>query len=99
MKARVKETGTLVDAFFDAEKSKECNCPMWACQIGRVWEFYSEKEIEFVNYIDWQSVRKDIAMEILKQIPFDAFNRRGTWIDAVFERANELTKKLMEEIE
>lgn len=97
MKARVKETGTLVDAFFDAEKSKECNCPMWACQIGRDWNFYSEREIEFVNYIDWQSVRKDIAMEILKQIDnTDIY--RDNFADMVFKQANELTKKLMEEI-
>lgn len=65
MKVRIKETGTLVDVFSDAEKSKECNCPMWACQIGRDWNFYSEKEIEFVNYIDWEQRRYEIAKDVL----------------------------------
>lgn len=93
MLARFKENGCIVDVVYDKDKQ------MWKSFVEGKWEYYDEERLVFIENIDWKKVRADIAMELVKQIPYDAFSRNDYWVDYVFDRANELTKKLMQEIE
>lgn len=45
------------------------------------------------------SIKRKALAEVLKENPYNGSKSREEWIDEVFDKANELTKKLMEEIE
>ncbi len=96
MKVRIKETGNCADVFFDYEKSKECNTPIWAGVIGEKLVRFNEHEIEFISYIDWKQVRVDIAMRLIDKT--DVSVNYINFEKLIFDKANSLTQKLMEDM-
>lgn len=99
MLARIKNNGIILDLSYDNDRSIKEGSAIWTGYLNGSWIYLNEKEIEFVSRIDWKKVRTDIALELVKQTPYDAFSRNDYWVDYVFDRANRLTKKLMQDIE
>lgn len=97
MEARIKETGLVITVYFESEKSSNSGTPIWIGQVNHEWRTFNEKELEFISYIDWKKVRTDIAMSMIRNADWQGFCGIN-FTDTIFNKANELTKKLMEDI-
>lgn len=71
---KVKYWGEECEAFFDVEKSKECNTPVWLCHLSCGNTYLHERELEFLEEakqdkdIDWEARRFEISKEALTAI-------------------------------
>ena len=74
MKARVKETGEMVNVRYDVHPNPSVK-PYW-CAVndqGDIVDYYNDAEIEFIGTtvkpVDWEQRRYEIAKEVLANIP------------------------------
>lgn len=94
MKARIKGSDLIVDAVYDEEMI------IWKCFIAGKWQYHTEEELDFLGSTDdinWKKVRTDIAMSMIRNTDWQEFCGIN-FTDTIFNKANELTKKLMEDI-
>lgn len=89
MIARVKVTGEIVNVKF-----KICEKNVFLDESNRT---FVRSDLEFDSSIDWKKVRVEIAMKLVERMDLSNGISKN-WSDFVFEKANCLTKKLMEDI-
>lgn len=92
MKARIKETGKIVDIEDLYDDGTALIADGGYIKVSKL-EF-----LENNDDIDWKKVRVDIAMSMIRNTDWQGFCGIN-FTDMIFNRANELTKKLMEDIE
>lgn len=92
MKARIKESGTIVDIENLYDDGTALIADGGYIKISKL-EF-----LENNDDIDWKKVRTDIAMSLIRNTDWQGFCGIN-FTDMIFNKANELTKKLMGDIE
>lgn len=92
MKARIKESGTIVDIENLYDDGTALITDGGYIKVSKL-EFLDNKDD-----IDWKKVRNEIALKLVDKIPHDNYSLNSRWAEAVFYRADFLTKYLMEDI-
>lgn len=100
MKARIKVTNEVVDV--EPDGTMLIDTSAYISQEGKRFPAFA---LDFIDEqtksedIDWKKFRNDIALKLVDKIPYDAYSSYSNWADAVFYRADCLTKYLMDDIE
>lgn len=92
MKARIKESGEIVDIEDLYDDGTALIADGGYIKVSKL-EF-----LENNDDIDWKKVRADIAMSMIRNTDWQGFCGIN-FTDMIFNKANELTKKLMSSIE
>lgn len=99
MKARIKVTKEIVDV--EPDGTMLIDTPTYISQEGKRFPVFA---LDFIDKktkkddIDWKKVRTNIAMSMIRNTDWQGFCGIN-FTDMIFNKANELTKKLMEDIE
>lgn len=98
MKARIKDTGEIIDVKFSVHPNPAVEETYWWCQSKKAE--YHKLELDFLEVdthkenIDWEQRRYEIAKEVIANIPADYPASIGTKVDIAILRADALIKEL-----
>ena len=96
MKARVKDTGEIVDVKFATHPNPAVDETYWWCSDKQ--ESYHKSELDFMgSTIDWEQRRYEIAKEVLAKIPvnnYELLANNGNKVSIAVKRADALIKEL-----
>lgn len=98
MKARIKETGEIIDVKFSMHPNPAVEETYWWCKDKQ--ESYHKWELDFLEvntsgeFIDWEQRRYEIAKEVLVNIPADYPESLETKVSIAIMRADALIKEL-----